>query len=107
MGNRVGYGSFNENFSSSSIQAMQVTSDLIDLHILTRIAAATTALFSDPEFNFSATGFIQVIQYHRWISVLCAVSPFRNADHIIRSFNLNGHFSTPLQMDNKNLAKFC
>jgi glycosyltransferase involved in cell wall biosynthesis len=102
-----GYGSFNENFSSSSIQAMQVTSDLIDLHILTRIAAATTALFSDPEFHFSETGFIQVIQYHRWISVLFAVSPFRNADHIIRSFNLNGHFSTPLQMDNSNLAKFC
>lgn len=102
-----GYGSFNENFSSSTIQAMQVTSDLVDLHILTRIAAATTALFSDPEFNFSETGFIQVIQYHRWLTVLFAVSPFRNADHIIRSFNQNGHFSTPLQIENKNLPKFC
>jgi glycosyltransferase involved in cell wall biosynthesis len=102
-----GYGSFNENFSSCTILAMQVNSDLIDLHILTRIAAATTALFSDPEFHFSETGFIQVIQYHRWLSVLFAVSPFRNADHIIRSFNLHGHFSTPLQVDNSNLAKLC
>lgn len=102
-----GYGSFNENFSSSSLQAVQVTSDLIDLHILTRIAAATTSLFSDPEFHFSETGFIQVIQYHRWLSVLFAVSPFRNADHIIRSFNQHGPFSTPLQVDNRNLAKFC
>ncbi len=102
-----GYGAFNENFSSCTIQAMQVTSDLVDLHILTRIAAATTALFSDPEFHFSETGFIQVIQYHRWLSVLFAVSPFRNADHIIRSFNQHGSFSTPLQVDNKNLPKFC
>lgn len=102
-----GYGSFNEHFSSSTIQAMQVNSDLVDLHILTRIAAATTALFSDPEFHFSDTGFIQVIQYHRWLSLIFAVSPFRNADHIIRSFNQNGHFSTPLQVENKNLAKFC
>lgn len=102
-----GYGSFNENFSSCTIQAMQVNADLVDLHILTRIAAATTALFSDPEFHFSETGFIQVIQYHRWITVLFAVSPFRNSDHIIRSFNQNGPFSTPLQVDNHNLAKFC
>jgi hypothetical protein len=102
-----GYGSLNENFSSVTIQAMQVSSDLIDLHILTRIAAATTALFSDPEFHFSETGFIQVIQYHRWLSVLFAVSPFRNSDHIIRSFNKHGPFSTPLQVDNHNLAKFC
>ena len=101
------YGAFNENFSSITIQAMQVNSDLVDLHILTRIAAATTALFSDPEFNFSDTGFMQVIQYHRWLTVLFAVSPFRNADHIIRSFNQNGPFSSPLQVDNKNLAKFC
>jgi hypothetical protein len=86
---------------------MQVNADLVDLHILTRIAAATTALFSDPEFHFSETGFIQVIQYHRWISVLFAVSPFRNSDHIIRSFNQNGPFSSPLQVDNNNLAKFC
>jgi glycosyltransferase involved in cell wall biosynthesis len=102
-----GYGSLNENFSSITIQAMQVNADLVDLHILTRIAAATTALFSDPEFHFSETGFIQVIQYHRWISVLFAVSPFRNSDHIIRSFNQNGPFSSPLQVDNNNLAKFC
>ena len=102
-----GYGSFNENFRSCTIQAMQVNADLVDLHILTRIAAATTALFSDPEFHFSETGFIQVIQYHRWITVLFAVSPFRNSDHIIRSFNQNGPFSTPLQVDNHNLAKFC
>ncbi|MCX7068434.1 MAG: hypothetical protein NTW85_12165 [Methylococcales bacterium] len=102
-----GYGSFSENFSSCTIQAMQVNADLVDLHILTRIAAATTALFSDPEFHFSETGFIQVIQYHRWITVLFAVSPFRNSDHIIRSFNQNGPFSSPLQVDNSNLAKFC
>lgn len=102
-----GYGSFNENFSSVTIQAMQVNADLVDLHLLTRIAAAITALFSDPEFNFSETGFIQVIQYHRWLSVLFAVSPFRNADHIIRSFNQNGPFTTPLQVENKNLPKFC
>ena len=102
-----GYGSLNENFSSCTIQAMQVNADLVDLHILTRIAAATTALFSDPEFHFSETGFIQVIQYHRWITLLFAVSPSRNSDHIIRSFNQNGPFSSPLQVDNHNLAKFC
>jgi hypothetical protein len=102
-----GYGSFNENFSSVTIQAMQVNADLVDLHLLTRIAAAVTALFSDPEFHLSEMGFIQVIQYHRWLSLLFAVSPFRNADHIIRSFNQNGPFSSPLQVDNQNLPKFC
>jgi hypothetical protein len=102
-----GYGSFNENFSSITIQAMQVNADLVDLHLLTRIAAAVTALFSDPEFHLSEIGFIQVIQYHRWLSLLFAVSPFRNADHIIRSFNQNGPFSSPLQVDNQNLPKFC
>lgn len=102
-----GYGSLNENFKSNSTRAVQINADLVDLHILTRIAAATTALFSDPDFHFSESGFVQVIHYHRWISLLFAVSPFRNADHIIRSFNQNGPFSTPLQIDNSNLAKFC
>ncbi len=101
------YGVLNNEFSASSLKAMQIDPNTVDLHIFTRIASATSALFSDPGFNFSDSGFALVIQWHRWLSTLFAVSPFANADHVLRSFNQNGHELNSLQLSPQNFPKFC
>lgn len=101
------YGVLNADFSATSVKAMQVTPDMVDLHVLTRIAAATSTLFSNKDFNFSHEGLSLVMQWHRWLSTIFAVSPFRNADHVLRSFNQNGFELDNIQVSDKDFPKFC
>lgn len=101
------YGALNGDFSATSLEAVRTSPEAIDLHVLTRIAAAVSALFSDPGFSFSDEGFMQMMPWHRWLSTLFAVSPSRNADHVLRSLNRNGHDVSNFSIDAKNLAKFC
>ena len=101
------YAVLNTEFKASALIAMQLTPDTVDLHVLTRIAAAASTLFSDPEFGFSDNGFRMIMHWHRWLSTVFAVSPFINADHVLRSFNQTGHELTTLQLSNKNFPKFC
>jgi hypothetical protein len=95
------------NFKASSLQAMQTDPDTVDLHILTRVAGAISALVSDPQFSFSDSGFKQAMQWHRWLSTVFAVSPFANADHVIRSLNQDGFELNSLQLSGKSFHKFC
>jgi hypothetical protein len=85
-----------------------VGSEVRDSHYATRIASALTAMFSDPNFHLSVTGFQQLILWHRWLAMIFGASPFGNADHIIHLLNLLGHERRDqITLDDKNLLKFC
>ena len=99
------YGSLREQFSAK-ISALMDSAEL-DTHILTRITAAITCLFSDPEFHLSDQGYGHMISWQRWLSSIFAASPFRNTDHIIRLLNLEGIASDQLKLDDRSLLKFC
>ena len=77
-----------------------------DPHIISRICSALSALFSDPSFNLSFDGFRQMIYLHRWIATLFAASPFKNADHILRSLNLKGPNANDVEIQSENIVKF-
>ncbi len=76
------------------------------MHILTRIASAISHLFLDPGFTLSPQGQAQALQLQRWLATLFAVTPFRNADHILRSMNNLGWDNEELQLTPDNLNKF-
>jgi hypothetical protein len=79
-----------------------------DVHIWTRVASAISCLFADADFAFSADGFAQLLNFHRWFSAIFSATPFRNADHVVRAFNIGGQGDlNNLQVENRNLAKFC
>lgn len=101
------YGAFSADFSATPLTSMRTSPEVIDLHLLTRISAAVSALFSDPGFIFSDDGFSQMMPWHRWISTLYAASPTHNADHVLRSLNQNGCDQSNFSIDPKNLAKYC
>lgn len=75
-------------------------------HLLSRLTAAMSCLFSDPDFFLSPQGFGEMICCQRWISSLFAASPFGNADHILKALNLNGE-SDMLQLSADRFLKFC
>lgn len=99
------YGSLREDFSVR-ISALLDGKEL-DTHIVTRICAATTALFSDPNFHLSDTGYTHMVSWQRWVAALFAASPFRNTDHIIRLLNLEGLSADQLKLDERSVLKFC
>ena len=78
-----------------------------DSHIITRLTSAMSALFSDPDFYVSVSGFHQFILLHRWIAMLFGASSFANADHILHPLNLSD-LSQPgdFQVSHKDLLKF-
>ncbi|MCX5945458.1 MAG: peptide transporter [Cyanobacteria bacterium] len=57
-------------------------------HVIHRLAAAITSLFSDPAFQLSAQGFSELMRWQRWISAIFAASEFHCTDHILETFNL-------------------
>lgn len=82
------YGQTGPGFQAT-VQVSLAGLDL-DTHLLTRLASAVTALFTDPSTRLSPEGFSQLIHWHRWIGAIFSASPFRNADHILRSMNQLG-----------------
>jgi hypothetical protein len=80
--------------------------DIMDDHLLTRITAAITTLVSDPDFRFSPEGLGSILPYQRWIAGLFAASPFRNADHILRSIGSNEDAKNAVQLKKKEIFKF-
>ncbi|SIT47132.1 putative HMW1C, glycosyltransferase involved in glycosylation of HMW1A and HMW2A [Paraburkholderia piptadeniae] len=80
--------------------------DILDDHLLSRLAAAITALVSDPSYRFSEEGFKRVQPFQRWLAGIFAASPFRNADHILRSFGCDEEARNSLQLRNEALRKF-
>lgn len=99
------YGKFDQSFvlSLSAVVGGQER----DLHVLTRIVSAISALFSDPSFQISPDGFGQLITFQRWLSALFAASPFINGDHILRSLNSLGPGAGEFQVTERDLVKFC
>ncbi|HEM0068112.1 TPA: cobalt ABC transporter permease [Escherichia coli] len=91
-----------------SAWAPGVSGEEINPHICTRIAGGITALFSRPGFMVSDSGFETMMNYHRWLAMIFAVSEYRHGDHIIRNINAaGGGVTDPLTLNGDNLRLFC
>ncbi|MCL2791425.1 MAG: FkbM family methyltransferase [Desulfobulbus sp.] len=80
--------------------------DIMDEHLTTRLASAITALVTDLEFTISDYGIGKLTHFQRWLSSLFAVTPFRNADHILRSFGIDPAAKNTLFMRDGEVRKF-
>lgn len=77
-------------------------------HVCTRLAAALTTLFSRPGLTVDRNLFEALMDHHRWLALIFAVSSFRNADHIIRTQNAaGGGVSDRIALTPSNLRLFC
>jgi hypothetical protein len=99
------YGGLDDGFHAQPTASMMGTDQ--DPHIINRICSALSALFSDPAFSLSFDGYRQLLYLHRWIATLFAASSFRNADHILRALNIKGPHAKAVEVNNRDLAKFC
>jgi hypothetical protein len=99
------YGGLRQNFSAHLTRFADKLD--ADQHIATRISAAITTLFSDPNFMLSQLGYQKIISLQRWMGTLFAATAFRNTDHIIRMMNLEGAASQDVKLDDKSVLKFC
>ncbi|EGY1541421.1 cobalt ABC transporter permease [Salmonella enterica] len=82
--------------------------EALNQHLCTRLAGAITALFSRPGFSLSDTGYVQLMNLHRWLALIFAVSSYRHGDHIIRNLNAAGGGKVdPLTLNGSNLRLFC
>jgi hypothetical protein len=99
------YGNLGGSFSAKPMAAL-ATGEEVDAHVLTRIASAISHLFLDPAFTLSPQGQAQALQLQRWLATLFAITPFRNADHVLRALNNLGWDKEELQLTPENLNKF-
>ncbi|HGG5186117.1 TPA: cobalt ABC transporter permease [Salmonella enterica] len=82
--------------------------DTLNRHLCTRIAGAVTTLLSRPGFSISDTGYVPLMNLHRWLALIFAVSAYRHGDHIIRNLNAaGGGVVDPLTLNAGNLKLFC
>lgn len=80
----------------------------LNCQLCTRIAGAVTMLFSRPDFTVSDNSYVQLMNLHRWLALIFAVSSYGNADHIIRNINaVGGGVVDPLTLNGHNLRLFC
>jgi len=77
-----------------------------DVYFASRIASAVAALFSDPEFRLSETGFLRFIPLQRLFTKVFGASAFGTADYIINLFNKSGD-PNHVAVDDADLLKFC
>ncbi|NHB06596.1 FkbM family methyltransferase [Burkholderia cepacia] len=87
---------------SQSVEAFPILED----HLSVRLTSAISSLVTDPDFRLSDDGFAQLAQMQRWLAALFSVSPFRNADHILRSFGVDQMARTDLDVPYDTMAKF-
>jgi hypothetical protein len=80
--------------------------DIMDEHLLTRLTSAMSALIADPEFTISDNGMSQLMLFQRWLAAMFSSSPFRNADHILRSLGVEEDAGHAINLRNKNFRKF-
>lgn len=80
----------------------------VNAYLCTRLAGAITTLFSRPGFTVSDEGYVRLMNLHRWLALIFAVSCYRHADHIIRNINAaGGGVVSPLTLNAENLRLFC
>jgi len=76
-------------------------------HVIHRLAAAITSLFSDPGFQLSSLGFSELMRWQRWISAIFAASDLHSTDHILEIFYLpESTGSTEYTLNLEDLPKF-
>lgn len=80
--------------------------DIMDDHLLTRMTSAISSLITDPEFRITDHGGALLLQFQRWLAAMFAASPFRNADHILRTLGLDEDARNSLQLRTSELRKF-
>ncbi|EAN8329708.1 cobalt ABC transporter permease [Salmonella enterica] len=99
------YGKWGGQFSA---YAPGMSGRGLNRNLCTRIAGAVTTLFSRPDFTVSDGGYIQLMNLHRWLALIFAVSSYGHADHIIRNINAaGGGVIDPLTLNGHNLRLFC
>lgn len=80
--------------------------DIMDDHLLTRLTAAMTTLMTDPSFKFSDAGIEKMMLFQRWLAAMFASSPFRNADHILRSLGVDEEARNVIDLRAEDVRKF-
>ena len=101
------YGHVGANFHAIALQS--VSHQDLNQHVWTRAAAAASCLLADRELFFAPEWRQRILSSHRWLSALFAATPFRNADHVMRSLNLQEDKGdlTKLVVGGPDLLKFC
>lgn len=59
------------------------------VYFCTRMAAAVSELFSDPQFELADSGVLKLLSLQRWLNHIFASSPYINADHVLACYNSN------------------
>jgi len=80
--------------------------NIMDEHLLARLASAITALATDPKFTISDIGIKKLMLFQRWLAALFSASSFRNADHILRSLSIDEEARNAIQLRNNDFRKF-
>ena len=78
-------------------------------YFCTRVANAITELFTDPNLIISESGALSFIGFQRWLTFIFASSPYVNADHILRTYNINPDPDGDVHLNTEfsSFAKFC
>lgn len=80
------------------------------INFATQMAEAITTLFCDPKLSLPHDQVLPLFSKQRWIALLFAASPYLNADHILRSYNIepsDDPDNIHLARDYQSLLKFC
>ncbi|WP_347814507.1 hypothetical protein [Paraburkholderia sp. BL9I2N2] len=80
--------------------------NIMDEHLLARITSAITALATDPKFTISDVGIGRLMLFQRWLAAMFSASPFRNADHILRSLGVDEEARNAIELRNNEFRKF-
>ncbi|WP_144107610.1 peptide transporter [Paraburkholderia sp. BCC1886] len=80
--------------------------DIMDDHLLTRLTSALTSLMTDPAFRFSNLGIEKMMLFQRWLAAMFGASPFRNADHILRSLGVDECARNVIHLRTEDIRKF-
>ena len=100
------YGYVGSQFEAQPLQSVAQQEE--NRHLMTRIAAAISCFFADKELRISFEWQSRILNYHRWLSLIFSVSSFHNADHVMRSLNLQENQSdlSRLELAKEDLFKF-
>lgn len=82
-----------------------------DIYFCTRMATAISQMFQDPSLEITEAGSQRLFTFQRWINYIFASSPYVNADHVLRSYNINPNPQHPndlhIESSPKAFIKFC
>jgi glycosyltransferase involved in cell wall biosynthesis len=98
------FGALSQGFQAQGLRGLAPQE--LNAHFVTRICAAISSLFADPDFNFSPDWQKRLFELHRWMSALFAASPFHNADHVLRAL-VSSEAKKAFTVNNRDLHKFC